>query len=363
MPRTWKFDFSRRFEVGGEQVNVIPILVFVEAERLLIGEQVRAKRLGFAQLERCFRAFKRDLAADFVPPKVLDGSSYSAEVVSELFLKQIWQQVERQVQPTQAIFTVPVGAFERYLDWFRSLADKLNIPSVRIVDESIAAALGYAVKRPGTLILTIDFGGGTLDLSLVRTVRVTSQQQAVKAEAIAKSDAFVGGVDIDTWIVEHYLRKSGFGRAEVEEIGWVNLLQVAEKLKIRLSTAQEAKEAWFDDENFLSHELHLHRDELAEILENQQLLEQLRQAIDEVLAIALTKGISKSAIEQVLLVGRTCQIPAVQQLVISYFGKQRVKLDKPFEAVTHGALALNEMVEVDDYLRHSYAIRLWKPHK
>ena len=142
----------------------------------------------------------------------------------------------------------------------------------------------------------------------------------------------------------------------------MNLLEVAERLKIRLSTTDEAKEAWFDDENFMSHELHLHRDELAEILENQQLLEQLRQALDEVLAIALSKGISKTAIEQVLLVGGTCQIPAVQQLVISYFGRQRVKLDKPFEAVAHGALALSEMAVVDDYLRHSYAIRLWEPH-
>ncbi|MEH2255267.1 Hsp70 family protein [Nostoc sp.] len=83
---------------------------------------------------------------------------------------------------------------------------------------------------------------------------------------------------------------------------------------------------------------------------------------EELLAIALAKGISKSTIEQVLLVGGTCQIPAVQQLVVSYFGRQKVKLDKPFEAVAHGALALSEMAAVDDYLHHSYAIRLWEPH-
>lgn len=361
-PRTLKFDLmSRRFEIGGE-VSVVPSLVFVEGQRIVFGEQVRAKRLGFAQPERYFRAFKRELAADFVPPpRLLDGNAYTAEVVSELFLKEIWQQVEQQLQPSCAIFTVPVGAFERYLDWFRTLGGKLNIPSVQIVDESTAAALGYAVKRPGSIILVIDFGGGTLDLSLVRTVSVTVQQEAVKAEVIAKSDAFVGGVDIDTWIIEHYLQKIGSSRTQVGEIGWQNLLEVAEKLKIRLSTASEAKEVWFDDENFMSHELQLNRDELAEILENQQLLEQLRGCIDDVLAIALSKGINKATIEQVLLVGGTCQIPAVQQLVVSYFGRARVKLDKPFEAVAHGALALSEAV-VDDYLRHSYAIRLWETH-
>jgi len=364
-PRTLRFDsMSRRFEVGGEQVSVVPSLVFVEGQNsILFGESVRAKRLGFAQPERSFRAFKRDLAADFVPPpRLLDGNSYSAEIISELFLLEIWQQIEQQLQPSHVIFTVPVGAFERYLDWFRNLADKLNIPTVQIVDESTAAALGYAIKRPGTVVLVIDFGGGTLDLSLVRTVSVASEQQAVRAEVLAKSDAFIGGVDIDTWIVEHYLQKINSSRAEVGEIGFMNLLEVAERVKIQLSTTDEAKEAWFDDENFMSHELQLHRDDLGEILENQQLLEQLRQAIDEVLAIALSKGIAKSAIEQVLLVGGTCQIPAIQQLVISYFGKQKVKLDKPFEAVAHGALALSEMTAVDDYLRHSYAIRLWEPH-
>jgi molecular chaperone DnaK (HSP70) len=140
------------------------------------------------------------------------------------------------------------------------------------------------------------------------------------------------------------------------------LLEVAERLKIKLSTAIEAKESWFDDENFISHELHLNQIDLAEILEERQLLEQLRGALDEVLVIALSKGISKADIEQVLLVGGSCQIPAVQQLVISYFGRQKVKLEKPFEAVAHGALALGQLVEVEDYLRHSYAIRLWEPY-
>ena len=172
----------------------------------------------------------------------------------------------------------------------------------------------------------------------------------------------MGGIDIDNWIVEDYLRKTGSSREEVGEVGYQNLLEIAERLKMRLSTDNEAKESWFDDENFMSHELQLNRDELADILENRQLLEQLRQTLDEVLAISLSKGIGKADIEKVLLVGGSCQIQAVQQLIISYFGRQKVKLDKPFEAVAHGGLALNEMVEIDDYLRHSYAIRLWEPH-
>jgi molecular chaperone DnaK (HSP70) len=371
-PRTLKFDkLSRRFEMATGQVNVVPSLVFVQGStQLVFGEQVRQERLGFAQPERLFQAFKRDLVAEYRPPaRQIDGETYTAESISEQFIKQIWQQLSAmQLQSDRVVFTVPVGAFELYLDWFRDLAQRLGLPAVQMVDESTAAALGYAVKRPGSVVLVVDFGGGTLDLSLIRTTATSIQnpqstiQNLLRAEVLAKSDAYVGGVDIDVWIVEHYLRQIGSSREEVKEIGWQNLLELAERLKIKLSVALEAKDSWFDDENFISHELHLTQTELAEILEERQLLGQLRDALDEVLAIALAKGIRKTDIEQVLLVGGSCQIPAVQQLIISFFGRQKVQLDKPFEAVAHGALALGQLVEVEDYLRHSYAIRLWEPY-
>ncbi|HEY9707668.1 MAG TPA: Hsp70 family protein [Oculatellaceae cyanobacterium] len=371
-PRTLKFDkLSRRFETAVGQVNVVPSLVFVQGQnQLFFGEQVRSQRLGFAQPERLFQAFKRDLVAEYRPPaRQLDSQTYTAESISELFIKQIWQQLSSmQLQPQSVVFTVPVGAFELYLDWFRDLAQRLGLPAIQLVDESTAAALGYAVKHPGSVVLVVDFGGGTLDLSLIRTTTTSIQntkttiQNSLRAEVLAKSDAYVGGVDIDAWIVEHYFQQVGSSREEVKEIGWQNLLEVAERLKIKLSNAGEAKESWFDDENFISHELQLNQSNLTEILEDRQLLEQLRQALDEVLAIALAKGIGKVDIEQVLLVGGSCQIPAVQQLIMSYFGRQKVKLEKPFEAVAHGALALGQLVEIEDYLRHSYAIRLWEPY-
>lgn len=355
------FTYSNNTE--DKTIAVTPTLVFIkEANQLILGEKVRGQRLGLTQPDRLFKAFKRDLAADFqAPPRQLDNQSYTAKLVSELFIKEIWQQVKLQnIEPSKVIFTVPIGAFERYLDWFRDLGNSLET-EVQLIDESTAAALGYAIQKPGSLVLTLDFGGGTLDLSLVRTVFNPSETETLKAEVIAKSDAYVGGEDIDIWIVEDYLRSIDTSRESVGKIGWQNLLEIAEKLKIRLSKDEKAKESWFDDENFMSYDLELDRNKLEEILEQQQLLEQLRNALDEIVAIALGKGISKSDIEQVLLVGGSSLIPAVQQLVISYFGKKKVKLDKPFEAVCHGALALSQIAEIDDYLRHSYAIRLWEP--
>ncbi len=365
------------------EISVVPTLVFVnKAGELVLGEKVRSQRLGQSQPDRFFKTFKRNLAADFQPPpRNIDGDTYTAESVAEQFIKTIWKQLYLQnIQPEKVIFTVPVGAFERYLDWFRDLGENLGGSEVQVIDESTAAALGYAVKRPGSLVLVVDFGGGTLDLSLVRTavtpplLPLTKGERnlaspldkgglgGVRAEVLAKSDAYVGGEDIDIWIVEDYLRQIGSSRAEVGPVGWQNLLEIAEKLKIKLSQVNEAKESWLDDENFMSYDLQLNRDKLEEILESRQLLEQLRQALDEVLSIAMGKGIGKADIEQVLLVGGTSLIPAVSNLVVSYFGRQKVKTDKPFEAVAHGALALTQLASVDDYLRHSYAIRLWEPY-
>ena len=356
----------RRTNAQGElsEIPVVPTLVFIKSPTEWVwGEAVRSQRLGLAQPDRLFKAFKRDLATDFQPsPRQLDGESYSPEYVSEKFLQQIWQQIlQQQIQPSQVIFTVPVGAFERYLDWFRGVGDRFNV-AVQLVDESTAAALGYAVDRPGTLVLVIDFGGGTLDLSLVRTQIATDDSTTVKADVLAKSDAYLGGEDIDVWLVEDYLQQIGVDRATIGAVGWQNLLAIAERLKMRLSAAPSAKESWLDETTFMAYELEFDRPRFDAILEARQLLEQLRQALDEVLAIALSKGIRKGDIAQVVLVGGSCLIPAVQQLVLSYFGKSRVKLNKPFEAVAHGALVRGQVSQLQDYLRHSYAMRLWEPY-
>jgi molecular chaperone DnaK (HSP70) len=365
-PRTLKLgNLARSFSTANGIVHVVPSLVFVKnPEQYLLGEPVRSQRLGLSEPQRLFQSFKRDLAADFRPPsRQVDHFSYDPEAIAEIFLREIFAEVRSQVGDiSQVVFTVPVGAFETYLDWFRDFAATLDLPKVQMVDESTAAALGYAMRQLGSLVLVVDFGGGTLDLSMVRTATPIDDQNYLRAEVLAKSDVYVGGIDIDTWIVEHHLRQLRSSRIEVGEIGWLNLLEIAERLKIQLSQDISAKESWFDDENFLSYEISLTREEFAEILEENQLLEQLRQAIDEVLAIASNKGVAKSQIEQVLLVGGSGQIVAVQQLLISYFGKSRVQLDKPFEAVAFGAMAIGQSVVIEDYLRHGYAIRLWEPY-
>ncbi|MEM9540819.1 MAG: Hsp70 family protein [Cyanobacteria bacterium P01_E01_bin.42] len=369
-PKTLRFEgISRLFKMPEDagkvvDVPVIPSLVFVkEKGEILIGERVRSQRLGLSRPQRFFKGFKRDLVADFPsPPRAIDGTNYHAQLVSECFLQTLWQNLQNlQFEPSELIFTVPVGSFERYLDWFRDWGEKIGATRVRFVDESTAAALGYAIQNPGSLVLVVDFGGGTLDLSLVRTDATDGDREILQGRVLAKADAYLGGEDVDMWLVEDYLRQIGSDRESVGETGWQNLLEIGERLKIQLSKTQKASESWLDEETFMSYDLSLDRDRFEEILERNQLLEQLREALDEILSSALGKGIKKSEIEQVLLVGGSCLIPAVQNLIVSYFGRSRVKLGKPFDAVCHGALALTKVSAIEDYLRHAYAIRLWEP--
>ncbi|PZO39059.1 MAG: molecular chaperone DnaK [Pseudanabaena frigida] len=360
-PKTLHFaDISHCFETPEGEAWLIPSLVYVSGKhKFLFGTEARSQDRS----KRLFQGFKRDIVASFrSPAHEIDGELYDAEAIADIFLSELWRRLTLQgIQPTQLIFTVPVGAFEAYLTWFRKFAEKLKFPNLQIIDESTAAALGYAITRPNALVLVIDFGGGTLDLSLVRTAPISPDTQFIKAEAIAKSDAYIGGIDIDRWIAEHFLRQIGIARSQISEASWLSILTIAEQIKIKLSLVREVQASWLDD-RLISYELKLNQSELAEILDQNQLIEQLREAIDEVLTIALNKGTSKAAIEQVLLVGGSCQIVAIQQLIISYFGKTKVKFGKPFEAVVHGALVLGQSIEIDDHLRHSYAIRLWEPY-
>jgi molecular chaperone DnaK (HSP70) len=371
-PQTLMFtEISRLFKVSDRrqnfrEVSVIPCLVLIQGTgEIIIGEQVRSQDLGKTQPQRLFKNFKRDLVAIFQTiARQIDGKNYSSQAIAEIFIKTIYSYIQQQnIQVSQLILTTPVGAFEHYLEWLRDLGNILAVSQIKLVDESTAAALGYAVQYPDSSILVVDFGGGTLDLSLVRTVKLTQENNHnFKAEVLAKSDAYLGGEDINLWIVEDYLRQINSSRQAIGEVGWQHLLEISERLKITLSSQEEATEVWLDEANSISYELKLTKTKLEKILANNQLLAQLKNSLDEVISIAYSKGVDRQQIEHVLLVGGSCLIPAVQQLIIAYFGAEKVKLDKPFEAVSHGALAVSQLTEINDYLRHSYAIRLWDAH-
>jgi molecular chaperone DnaK (HSP70) len=355
--------------------STIPTLLYVEdaaAPRVRVGAEVRDRGEDVPGDQRFFQGFKRAIAADvpgFSP--TLDGVEVTSRLAGELFLRQVLGQLPKAGHPLdEVVFTVPVQAFERYLDWLQTLARGLDVGRIRLLDESTAAALGYDALVPGVPVLVVDFGGGTLDVSLVRTP--AARQAGVTltpggggaferdrvAQVVAKAGQVIGGEDVDHWLLDDFLTRHGRTRGEVAD-DLHQLKALAERVKVRLSTQPTAELAWFDPGAAKTLKTTYARTDLEDLLEANDFFVRIQSTLDQVLRQAEGKGIGRQDVAQVLLVGGTSLIPAVQRAVRQNFPREKVKSHLPFEAVAHGALQLARGVDVADFLYHGYGIRYW----
>jgi molecular chaperone DnaK (HSP70) len=361
--------------VLGADPPLVPSLVYVEqpgAEGVVVGQAVRDRGLDVTTDPRFFRNFKRGIGAPlrgFLPE--VEGQTLSFEQVGQWFLQTVLAQARAIAGDDDSlIFTVPVDSFEAYRLWLGELAETLDFRQVRMIDEPTAAALGYGLSRERTL-LVLDFGGGTLDWSLVqlaasaerpplgfmlkwgdKSMAQNTAQKLQTARVLAKSGENLGGADLDNWLVDYFHQQQGVPISPVTQ-------RLAERLKIRLSEVQEAQEVYFDDETLETFDLALSRDQFEQILQRNQFFERLDNSLAQVLQQARRQGIGPEDIEAVLLVGGTAQIPAVQRWIKQPFPPEKIKADRPFEAVAQGALQLDLGLELEDFLYHSYGIRYW----
>lgn len=361
--------------ISAQNPPLIPSLLYVEnaaQSQVILGQQVRDKGLDLSTDSRFFRNFKRGIGTSvqgFLPE--LDGQIVTFEQVGQWFLSGIVGSIRELPLPVDSlVFTVPVDSFEAYRNWLGKVSQSLQVEQVRMLDEPTAAALGYGLADRENL-LVIDFGGGTLDLSLVRldnnsgkkplgfvlkwgekSLAESSGQKAKVARVLAKSGQNLGGSDIDNWLVDYFVQTKGLVKSPITT-------RLAERLKIQLSLQEKATEVYFDDENFESYELELERDRFESILAEHQFFDNLDECMNQVLQQARRQGLEIDDIDAVLLVGGTVQIPAVQRWVQQYFDTAKIKCNKPFEAIAQGALQLSQGVEIKDFLYHSYGIRYW----
>lgn len=362
----------------GQNPPLIPSLVYVEDASLgkvVAGQTVRDRGLDLKTNPRFFRNFKRGIGANiqgFLPE--IDGEIVTFEQVGQWFLTSVIEKlaIKGEQQGVESlVLTVPVDSFEAYRHWLGKVCQSLPVlHSVRMLDEPTAAALGYGVADR-QILLVIDFGGGTLDLSLVRldsqaaqkplgfilkwgqkSLAENSGQKAKIARVLAKAGQNLGGSDIDIWLVDDFATTQGIAPTALTT-------RLAERLKIQLSSAQQASEVYFNDETFESYELELDRDRFETILREHQFFELLDDSMTSLLRQAQRQGIEPSDIDAVLLVGGTVQIPAVQTWVQQYFDISKIRCERPFEAIAQGALQLSQGVELKDFLYHSYGIRYW----
>jgi molecular chaperone DnaK (HSP70) len=360
---------------------LVPSLLYLEkalagTAQVVAGQAVCDRGLDLTSDPRFFRNFKRGIGTamqGFIPE--VDGQTLSFEKIGSYFLQAVIAQLKAQDPELNAlVLTVPVDSFEAYRLWLSDVCQSLDIAQVKLLDEPTAAALGYQLSADQRTLLVIDFGGGTLDFSLVQR-QVSAAQPAgflikwgQKSRAIAPTDPAnsrsgktlkviakagenLGGADIDRALAEHFAQTQGLPITAVT-------LRLVEKLKIALSYQLSATEAYFDEETLDSYELRLDRDRFHQILSQQGFFERLDRRLDQVLQQGQKQNIDTPAIDAVLLVGGSAQVPAVKDWAASHFAPEKIKATKPFEAVAQGALSLYD-TQLQDFLYHGYGIRYW----
>ena len=362
----------------GDNPPLIPSLVYVKnanQNKVVLGQAVRDLGLDLTTDSRFFRNFKRGIGTEiqgFLPE--LDGTTITFEQVGKWFLQELIETLKQETSDItdSLVLTVPVDSFEAYRNWLAQICQSLPVEQIQMLDEPTAAALGYGTAT-GELLLVVDFGGGTVDLSLVKLnlgannqqdpqgfilkwgdklLGESSKQRRKIARVLAKAGQNLGGSDLDNWLVDYFATTEKLPKSPLTT-------RLAERLKIQLSSQTQASEVYFNDQTFETYELKLNRDRFEEILQKQFFFEQLDELMTQVLQQGRRKGIEVSDIDGVLLVGGTVQIPAVKNWVEKYFDQGKIYCNRPFEAIATGALQLAQGFELKDFLYHSYGIRYW----
>lgn len=352
---------------------IVPSLIYVDNAmdgKFTIGQAVREQGKNTQKNNRLFRNFKRGIVSTLATePREIDGLKYTDRDAGTEFLKQMLETIPNDSSDIeQLVLTAPVAAFEGYLSWLNQTIENIAPEKIRIVDESTAAALGYAVTEPGAVVLVFDFGGGTLDLSLVQLPEhkrktggflktlLGSGINPTKntARVIAKAGRIIGGSDIDQWLIQYILDKMNISISDLDA-DYAPTLTECERAKIELSTEESVEIRFTAAET--THHVTVTRDELETLLDDNGFYLALRRVVDKVMHIARQRGIFKEDIKYVLMVGGTSLMPSVQRTLVQYFTDMAVRADKPFTAVAEGALQLAAGFGLEDYLVHSYGLR------
>lgn len=352
---------------------VVPSLLWLpsrDSRRPLLGRQVLEAGLADSDGPQLQRDFKRHigLAPSQAPPeRDAQGLPLTAEESGERLLLLLWQALPTGLQPDRLVLTAPIDSYSGYRSWLMGLGAQLPVHEIALVDEPTAAAIGCGLP-PGSTVLVIDLGGGTIDLSLVqlqggegraapiaqllrlggRSLEASRQAQRC-ARVLGKAGLALGGRDLDHWIAAHLAGDAPPCRS---------LLMAAETLKCQLSHANQAMTVWTDHRG-ISRELQLDRQGLALLLQHHGLFAQLDALLEQVLAQGRGVGVGLDRIDAVLPVGGTSRLSAIQSWLQQRLSPIPLHNARPVEAVALGALALTPGVKVRDVLSRGVSLRCW----
>jgi molecular chaperone DnaK (HSP70) len=359
-------DYGRLYQQGDEQISVVPSVIhYAPDQRRWIGNQVFQQNLYNSP--RTFRWMKRYIS-NRSPIRVrLDGyegengngvSHFDAgsEFLSSVLL---FAAAELDVGDEEIALTVPVEAFEHYEDWLTDVAEVAGMPRFRLIDEPSAAALGYGTHiQPGDVYLIFDFGGGTLHAAVVLIEEEEQARAGRRCRVLGKAGADVGGMTVDQWLFQEVLRQNDRSDDD-EDVRQVSnvLLAECERAKERLSFHERADVSVMHPHTGAVLGTEFTRDRFEDLLDEHAAFTTIDRTVRRALNDARERGYAEDDIAAVLMVGGSSQIPSVQRTLRRIFGRERVMLNRPLDAVARGAAAFVAGVDFYDHIQHDYGIR------
>ncbi len=267
----------------------------------------------------------------------IDGKDYSAEEISAMVLQKLKNDAEKQIgsSVTQAVITVPAYFNDAQRQATKDAGKIAGLEVLRIINEPTAAALAYGLDKTSKdqEILVFDLGGGTFDVSILELGDGVFEVRATSG------DNHLGGDDWDQrvidWLADKFNSDNGIDLRK-DKMALQRLKEAAEKAKIELSATSQTNinlpfiTAGSDGPKHLDYTLT--RVEFESI--TRDLLERCRKPVEQALRDA---GLKSGDIDEVILVGGSTRMPAVQELVKKITGKEPNMSVNPDEVVAMGA--------------------------
>ena len=308
------------------------IVGFSKTGEKLVGQL--AKRQAILNPDKTIASIKRHMGDDY---KVnVDGKDYTPQEISAMILRKLADDASAYLgeKVTSAVITVPAYFNDAQRQATKDAGKIAGLDVLRIVNEPTAAALAYGMEKDKSeKVLVFDLGGGTFDVSILEI------GDGVHEVLSTSGDTHLGGDDFDQkvmdWICEEFKKQEGIDLTGDKQ-AMQRVKEAAEKAKIELSSVMETSISLpfiTADANGPKHlELSLTRAKFEDL--SRDLLNRCKVPVENALKDA---GVSKSDINEVVLVGGSTRIPAVQQLVKEYTGKEPNQSVNPDEVVAVGA--------------------------
>ena len=308
------------------------IVGFSKTGEKLVGQL--AKRQAILNPDKTIASIKRHMGEDY---KVnIDGKDYTPQEISAMILRKLADDASAYLgeKVTSAVITVPAYFNDAQRQATKDAGRIAGLDVLRIVNEPTAAALAYGLeKEKSEKVLVFDLGGGTFDVSILEI------GDGVHEVLSTSGDTHLGGDDFDQkvmdWICDEFKKQEGIDlRGDKQAMQRVK--EAAEKAKCELSSVMETNinlPFITADANGPKHlDLNLTRAKFEDLCRD--LLNRCKTPVENALKDA---GITKNDINEVVLVGGSTRIPAVQQLVKEYTGKDPNQSVNPDEVVAVGA--------------------------